>query len=189
MDRAKFYAKVRETVTSGKLTTEQVNGFEAILNEWDKQGGGLRYHLSYMLATAYWETGHTMQPVREANYLGEASGKAERYRKTLRYYPWYGRGLVQLTWQYNYKKADDKLGLQGSLIANPDKALDPVIAVDVMFKGMAEGWFTGKKLSDYLYNGHQDWAGARHIINGNDKAQQIADIAEHFDAAIVAAVS
>jgi putative chitinase len=183
MERAKFYAYVEKNLTKYTLHSSQKQGFEAILNEWDKQGGGLRYHLSYMLATAYHETAATMQAVREAYWLSEGWR-----RKHLRYYPWYGRGLVQLTWDYNYKLADEKLGLQGSLVANPDKALDPVIAVDVMFKGMAEGWFTKKKLSDYLYKGHQDWVGARHIINGTDKAEVIAHYAEVFDAAILAAV-
>jgi putative chitinase len=190
MDRAKFYAKVRETVTSGKLTTEQVNGFEAILNEWDRRAEvnhgvyGYRGYLSYMLATAYWETNHTMQPVREAYWLSENWRK-----KNLRYYPWYGRGLVQLTWKYNYEKADKKLGLGGKLIANPDLAMDPSVAVPIMFTGMEEGWFTGKSLADYRENGKQNFKNDRHIINGTDHDGDIASIADHFDAAILAAVA
>ena len=53
---------------------------------------------AYGLATAWWETNKTMQPVREAYWLSEAWRKPN-----LRYYPHYGRGYVQLTW-----KGDDK---------------------------------------------------------------------------------
>jgi putative chitinase len=188
MDRAKFYAAVRSTVTSGKLTTEQVNGFEAILNEWDHRAEvsgsyGFRGYLSDMLATAYWETNHTMQPVREAYWLSEKWRK-----KNLRYYPWYGRGLVQLTWDYNYRKADAKLKLGGKLIANPDLAMTPAVAIPVMFDGMEEGWFTGKTLADYRETGRQDFRNDRRIINGTDHAAEIANVADHFDAAILAAV-
>lgn len=55
---------------------------------------------AYVIATSYWETNKTMVPVKEAYWL------SENWRKdNLRYYPWYGRGYVQLTWEDNYKKA------------------------------------------------------------------------------------
>lgn len=190
MDTIKFYGVVRKELFGGQLSDAQLAGTEAILRQWDadaKANGdvyGLRYHLSYMLATAYWETARTMQPVKEAFWLSEAWRKAH-----LRYYPWYGRGLVQLTWEANYRRADKELaGNGGALINDPDLALEPKLAVLIMFRGMAEGWFTGRKLSDYLYRGHQDWVGARAIINGTDKAETIASIAEHFDTAILASV-
>lgn len=189
MNRLKFYVAIRTSLFGGRMGQQQVNGVESILNQWEADaaanGGvyGLRYHLSYMFATVYWETRQTMEPVREAFWLSEAWRKAH-----LHYYPWYGRGLVQLTWESNYRKADDKLGLKGALIAHPDLALDLILATKIMFRGMAEGWFTGRKLSDYLYRGHQNWVGARAIINGTDKAETIAAIAEHFDSAILAAL-
>ena len=37
----------------------------------------------------------------EAGYLPE--DRAEAYRKQQRYYPYYGAGYIQLTWDYNYK--------------------------------------------------------------------------------------
>lgn len=42
----------------------------------------------------------------------------------LRYYPYYGRGDIQLTWFDNYKSAEVELNMPG-LTANPDLALEP----------------------------------------------------------------
>src|SRR5690554_6137901 len=83
----------------------------------------LRNQLAYLLATAMRETGHTMKPVKEAYWLSEAWRK-----KNLRYYPWYGRGYVQLTWEENYKKAQKILGLGTKLTDNPDSVMDPDIS-------------------------------------------------------------
>ena len=42
---------------------------------------------------------------------------------------------------------------------------------------MVEGWFTGKKLSDY-FNEKTDYINARKIVNGLDKADIIAGYAK-----------
>lgn len=152
-------------------------GYTQALIDASKAAELLRNQVAYVLATAYWETAHTMKPVREAYWLSE-----DWRKKNLRYYPWYGRGFVQLTWQANYKKAGDEIGVD--LIANADAALDPVNAAKIAVTGMVEGWFTGKKLSDYITLQRSDFLGARHIINGVDKAQEIADIATAYDTAL-----
>ena len=56
---------------------------------------------------------------------------------------YYGRGFVQLTWRDNYAKATKKLGLTGAndLEWHAAQALDPIIASDIMYAGMIEGWF------------------------------------------------
>lgn len=142
-----------------------------------KERGVLRNQLAYILATAYHETAHTMKPVKEAYWVKDA----ENWRKkNLRYYPWYGRGYVQLTWEYNYKKAGDKLGVD--LVGNKELALDPKIAANILVLGMIEGWFTTRKLSDYITLQKSDFVGARKIINGSDKATEIAEIAKKYDA-------
>ncbi|CAI2934387.1 hypothetical protein ASC75_08020 [Aminobacter sp. DSM 101952] len=46
------------------LTKGQVDGAERVLDEAQRRGTPLR-HLAYILATAYNETAHTMQPIRE----------------------------------------------------------------------------------------------------------------------------
>lgn len=155
-----------------------------IIEEASKRGL-LRNQLAYVLATTYWESGKTMKPVREAYYLEGKVKDVEAWRKrNLRYFPYYGRGFVQLTWDYNYKKADEKLKLNGTLIKNLDRALEPEIAKQTLVVGMIEGWFTGKKLSDYITLKKSDFVEARRIINGTDEAQTIADFAVEYNSAL-----
>lgn len=147
-----------------------------------KDYGLLRNELAYVLATAYHETAHTMKPVKEAYWLKNA----EEWRKrNLRYYPWYGRGFVQLTWEANYKKAGDKIGVD--LIKNKDLALDPIVAARILVVGMIEAWFTKYKLSDFINIGKSDYVGARRIINGTDKADLIAGYAKLYEKDLLAA--
>ncbi|MDS9470289.1 carboxypeptidase [Paracoccus sp. MBLB3053] len=143
--------------------------------------GLLRNELAYVLATGLWETAWTMEPVIEAYWLSE-----EWRADNLDYYPWYGRGFVQLTWKENYERADSKLGLGGSLLDNPDRALEPFIAARVIVLGMQEGWFTGHQLGDYIDLQHSDFEGARAIVNPTDHAEDIARIAEDYDQALQA---
>jgi hypothetical protein len=60
-----------------------------------------------------------------------------------------------------------------------------------MSAGMKGGWFTGRKLIDFLTDdGESTRAGymaARRVINGQDKADLIADYALAFRAALKAA--
>lgn len=139
-----------------------------------KENGLLRNELAYVLATTEWETNRTFEPVKEAYWLSE-----DWRKKNLRYYPWYGRGFVQLTWEYNYKKAGDKIGV--NLIKNPDAAMEPNNAAKILVLGMKEGWFTGKKLSDYITLQKSDFLNARRIVNGMDKAKEIEALAKQYD--------
>ena len=136
--------------------------------------GVLRNQLAYILATTKHETNNTFKPVVEAYWLSEGWRK-----RNLRYYPWHGRGFVQLTWEYNYKKASDKLGVD--FIADPDKALDPELSAKILVVGMLEGWFTGKELSDYITLKKSDFRNARRIVNGMDDADLIAKYAREYD--------
>ncbi|MCK5934508.1 MAG: hypothetical protein KAG89_20335 [Fulvimarina manganoxydans] len=186
MDRKRFYDVARQGI--GALTQANVDGFERYLNEAWRRNTALD-RLAYILATVFWETGRTMQPVREAFHLGS---RADAYRKRLRYYPWYGRGDIQLTWEGNYRKAGDAIGVD--LIANPDAALDPENAVKIAFEGMEQGWFTGKELEDYLDGVDEDdqedlreFASARRVVNGTDKQIDIGKLALTFEAALRAA--
>lgn len=149
-----------------------------IIREADR-AGVLRNQLAYILATAFWETNRTMRPVVEAYWLSEAWRKAN-----LRYYPWHGRGFVQLTWQGNYVRAGQELDVD--LITDPDEALNPEIAARILVCGSMEGWFTGKCVPDYITLRKSDYIGARRVINGTDKAAEIAAIAKDYDAALLA---
>jgi hypothetical protein len=167
MNKAYFFDRIRRAVFGGRLTHKQVDGMSRILayrdEKWPKMPDA---ELAYLLATTVHETAFTMQPIRE---MGSAA-----YFRTKRYAPkWIGRGLIQITWKYNYEKFG---------IANdPDSALKWPTALDIAFRGMIFGMFTGKKLSDYIKpNKVPDFVGARRIINGTDRANLIAGYARSF---------
>lgn len=136
--------------------------------------GCTRNQTAYILATAYWETARTMEPVREAFWLTE-----EWRRKNLRYYPWYGRGFVQLTWEANYKKAGEKLGRD--FLSDPDAVMDAGASAKIIVLGMMEGWFTGKALPLYVNDKASDYRQARRVVNGMDRADEIAALARAYE--------
>lgn len=175
----KGFDHIREKLFKGKLKQAHVDNINAILLAANKHKIEDLQQLAYLLATTYHETNATMQPVREAYWLSESWRKAN-----LRYFPWYGRGHVQLTWEDNYKKADQKLGLGGALIKNPDLAMRQDISAEVLILGSKEGWFTGKKLNDYINLQKTDYLNARRIINGTDEAKRVAGYAAIFEDAL-----
>jgi putative chitinase len=186
MDKTKFYASVRAGILGPKLEDNEVQGCEAILAAME---GASIAHCAYALATAYHETARTMQPVREAYWLSE-----DWRRRNLRYWPWYGRGYVQLTWQSNYARADREAtaaGLikAGELLANADLAMRMDLAAFIMRAGMDEGWFSaGNTLDKHLptpLGTLPQFTTARRIINGTDKAGSIAAYAIEFQNALV----
>lgn len=141
----------------------------------------LRNQAAYVLATAYWESARTMEPVEEAFWIKNADAWR---KKNLRYYPWHGRGYVQLTWEGNYDRAGRELNRD--LTTDPAVVMEPEIAAEILVKGSLQGWFTGKKLGDYITLQNSNFRGARRIINGTDKASAIAEIARDYDAALKA---
>jgi len=146
---------------------------EAIKWECQSHGIGLKTQIAYVLATVEWETNQTFKPVREAYWINEA------WRKTnLSYYPFYGRGYVQLTWENNYKKYSDILGVD--LVKTPDIAMDNNIALFILVHGFKTGIFTGRKITDYINANQTDFIKARRCINGNDHARDIANLAEEY---------
>lgn len=175
INRAKFFAGVRHGPFPGKLNKDQVSGCEAILTEWERRELTDLRHLAYMLATAFWETAHTMQPITEYG--------SQKYLRGKKYWPWIGRGYVQLTWEANYRAMTKLLraaGFDVDLCEDMDAALCPDVAAFIMFEGMQRGSFTGKKLSNYFNKTKNDPVNARRIINGTDKAAQIAAIHKQF---------
>lgn len=173
MTRAAFYDAIRP-MFGGAMKQSQVDGTEALLAA---TAGMQITHRAYVLATAMHETAYTMQPIREyGKGKGKAYGKIDQTGKAP-----YGRGYVQLTWRDNYLRADDELDLQDALAKDYDLALQPTIAAKIIVRGMSEGWFTGKKLSDYLPG---DYVNARRIVNGIDKAKKIAAEAVTFERAL-----
>jgi hypothetical protein len=164
-----FFKTVRRTIFGGSLTVGQVEGMEKILAYWEETYPRMPLdEMAYVLATIAWETGRRMVPVRE--------GGGERYLRTKKYYPWVGEGLVQVTWETNARKLGAK---------KPGDLMQWPIALHAAFYGMTTGMFTGKKLSDYIANGRRDYIGARRIINGVDRASEIAKYADDFRIALL----
>lgn len=170
----------------GKLNQSQVDGFNAIIkaiNEWGNEAKNPLY-VAYMLATAWHETAHTMKPIEEYG-----KGKGRKYGSNIdingsRYtglkHLYYGRGYVQLTWLTNYKNMGKVLGVD--LVNKPELALNHDTAAKIMLYGMLNGSFTGKRLSNYLKKKGtlEEFKQARRIINGMDKATNIAYQAQVF---------
>lgn len=196
--RSRFFATVRKCLYAGTILPGAVAGHEAVLDGWERMvPGGDRRQLAYVLATAFHETGGRLQPVEEnlnysvsglrrtfpqrfsledaeecarrpeaianrayANRMGNgdvASGDGFRFR---------GRGLVQITGRANYRA----YGIED----RPEAAMEPERAVKILIDGMRNGRFTGRRLDDYFCGSRADWVEARRIINGTDRAGEIA---------------
>ena len=182
----------------GSLSQDAVDNINLIVETCEKYK--LSYpQTAYLLATTYHETAHTFKPIEEygkgkgrkygtwyTNSKGVKYGIAGSGGSTYLYsdYPhlYYGRGFVQLTHWVNYKFAGEQLGID--LINNPDLALQPKYASEILVKGSINGWFTSKKLSDYINDKKKDYINARRVINGTDKAQLIANYAVVFEKAL-----
>jgi putative chitinase len=192
-----------DALRSGKLLgpsldQDEVNGLTTLTNACGAANWPVSF-VAYALATAYHETGHTMQPIAEnggnkyftrmydvtgnrpdlAKANGNTSpGDGTKYR---------GRGYVQLTWKNNYAKAQRICNIPG-LVDNPDLAMDPTNAAKILIAGMGDGWFTGKSCKSYLpVTGDanlKQFMDARRIINGQDKADAIASYALDFQNAL-----
>lgn len=194
IDRNRLFSGVRQTVFHGHFKQSQVDGINFILDAWEATDFTDLRWLAYMLGTAYHETAATMQPVHE--YGGDAyftrmydvTGRrpdvARRMGNTspgdgIKYC---GRGFVQLTWKSNYAKMGRLLGVD--LVGNPDLAMDPKIAARIMFAGMTatnlRDTFSGVNLQRYFNDTAEDWVGARHIINGTDHADMLAETSQDF---------
>lgn len=187
INRPKFFSAIKPKLFK-KLTVSQVEGMEFTITEWESRPEliDLRW-LAYMLATKYWETDKTMQPIEE---YGKGKGRpyGSRIKRSGVHYNlpnklYYGRGDVQLTWYENYELMGRLLGVD--LLNHPESALMPPIAAKIMFEGMLKGAssfgdFTGKCLEMYFNATTDDPVNARKIINGLDQAKKISEIHKVF---------
>lgn len=174
INRDTFFGRARVAPFGGTLTQGQVDGCNFILDAWEARPDlkDPRW-LAYMLATAKWETAHTLQPIEE---YGKGAGRS--YGVTVNGHVYYGRGYVQLTFAVNYAKMAALTGCD--LVNHPELALEPRIAALIMFEGMRSGLFTGVGLPSYFSATHDDPVNARRIINGTDHADDIAEIHRGF---------
>ena len=192
-----FFAKLRSGIMGPTLDDDEVTGTSAILEAC----AGLPVSwTAYALATAYHETAHTMQPIKEYGgpkyfhrMYDPQGARPDFAKRNGNIYPgdgvkFCGRGYVQLTWRSNYKRAGDKLNVD--LIGGPDLAMSKDIAALILRHGMKDGWFSGKSFASYLPASGPATAAqfqaARRIINGTDKAALIAQYASKFQDALIA---
>ncbi len=148
----------------------------AIARECALQGLILKTQIAYVIATAEHETNHTFKPVVEGYWLKDPDNYLKTHLPSSKYYPYYGRGFVQLTWDYNYKKYGRLLNRD--LFNDPKIALEPEVALFVLVHGFKTGAFTGKKITDYINGTETDFVNARRCINGKDCADKIAALAK-----------
>ncbi len=176
INKVNFYAAIRDRGLFKILSQQQVNTIDAILFECERQGVEDIRQVAYILATAYWECHNPRKPELRMTPMREFGG--ETYLKGKKYYPYVGMGLSQLTWDYNYKKESKRLGID--LINHPELILEIPTAANSHVYCMVHGSYTGKKLSDYINALKCDFLNSRRIINGTDKAAEIAAIAQKF---------
>ncbi len=199
MNRQVFFDDVRQTVFRGRMSQTQVEGMERLLDVWEEYYASDyddRF-LAYNMGTSYHETAHRMQPImemggrryfnkydihhnpRKARMLGNTEpGDGYKFR---------GAGDVQNTGRRNARFASEKLneafGLNVDFEENPELRLDPFYSAHSLFLGNIQGWWTGKKLTQYIRT-KADYRNARRVVNGTDRARLIAGYAVAFEEAL-----
>jgi hypothetical protein len=198
-DRERFYDAYKEQFKDIVLKNEHVAGLNKLLGfiERDPEMTNLKV-AAYLLATVHHETGWppekryspttehgdkayfnqydpvlggTSRSKNKAKELGNtAEGDGYKYR---------GRGYVQLTGKGLYKKCGDKFARD--LVNNPDLAMEPKLSYNIVSSGMRTGLFTGSKIGEFIVGSVADYVNARQVINGLDKANDIAGYAYKFE--------
>ncbi|VTU12908.1 putative chitinase [Variovorax sp. SRS16] len=193
-DHQAFVAAYEQSFS--KLTASQYQGLDQLLSfvQLDPDIDDDR-RVAYMLATVKHECANTFQPITEfgadsyfAKYeSGTAIGRRLGNTQPGDGLRFKGRGYVQITGRANYLKLGQAVNLGTAFIDQPTRVLEPVNAYRIMSVGMRKGLFTGKKLSDYIGDAGVDYVAARRIINGQDKAVEIAAYATTLQDALTQA--
>ena len=173
------------TLERGKRTNENFLKLIACI-EQDAEWDNLR-QIAYCVSTVYHEAGYDFEPREE---YGKGFGKrygAKVFLTRHQTVAYYGRGLVQITWLSGYSKASLLLGVD--FVSHPEKVMEWPACYLIMADGMRRGWFTGKSLGDFLNATETDYVGARRVINGQDRAELIAQYAKEFASLLTANLS
>lgn len=176
LNRKSFFDLYREQLDPNRrIDSKELEAIDLFLTLFERDFSMFTVkQWAYVFATTFHETAATFLPVKEAYWLSE-----DWRKKNLRYYPYYGRGYVQITWLENYQRYSKKLN--ADFTRNPDLIMNPAYSWFVLVDGFKNGVFTGKKMSDYINDSKTDYINARRIINGTDKAQTIAKYAKTFE--------
>lgn len=147
--------------------------------------------IAYVLATAAHESrnftsleeDYGRKQAVEKGYMGgerEGRGSGEEY---------FGRGYVHLTHYPNYRTLGAALGRGTELVDEPELAADPETAARVLVVGMRDGLFTERGLGDYINADTSDYRNARRIVNGTDRAVEIAVLARNWEPEVAGLVT
>jgi predicted chitinase len=147
--------------------TEVKQNIATIVDSLKKKDIATPRVIAYAIATAQRETDNTFKPIEE--YGGPQQAIALGYSGGERYY---GRGYIQITHDYNYEKFGEKIGMGEQLVNNPDLALQPKIASDILAEFFKE--------NEVAQKAERDFVEARQPINGTDHAESIAMEAEKY---------
>jgi predicted chitinase len=155
VDEIKEQLKKKQNKRYERANVSKLNGVaQKVVNECNAQNYKDNAQLAYILATAEHETGNWIfyeeingrQQARRLNYSG-----GENY---------YGRGLIHITHDYNYKKYGDIFNID--LLNNPDLAKDEAIASKIICR-----WFIEKKIDHYINEKHILYEASRALVNGD----------------------
>jgi len=204
-NRDLFFSHVNDSIFNGRLDDMQRFGTESLIDWWEHElpdGADNeftnRWHnkafevLPYVLATAYLESAHTMQPIDEfggpsywQRYQGRADLENFNHGDAVKYH---GRGVVQITGARNYRLMRDIIWQfypdAPDLLEEPEAAKQPEYSALIAFYGMIMGTFTGVSMQNYVGHGYTDFINARRVVNGVDQASKIASYAERFNTAL-----
>ncbi len=167
-----------------------------LLNQ-DRTVSDLRW-AAYILATIRYESGLSWRTDSEkgtpeafqsrygpGTRLGARLGNtapddAFRYR---------GRGFVFLTGKANYARYGALMGMGDRLVKDPDLLLEPAVAYRLTSEGMVKGWFSGRKLSDFISGDAADYVNARRVVNGLDHALDVSLAAGKIEQVLAASLT
>lgn len=184
----------------GPLTKDQVDGINHYVEAMDQDKGITYAQAAYILATVWHETLPKMGPIEEYGkgkgrlygtwyknskdqlYAYKDDSRREVYLQEDYPHLYYGRGDTQNTWFTNYEKLSKVFDVD--FLRQPELLLTREWSTKATIYAMKTGLYTGKKLSDYIYQSKKDYVNARRIINGTDRANKIAKIAEIFEYAL-----
>lgn len=192
-ERQPFYHAVTPGLFRGSLPDWQREPMDRIIDEGEARARRVE-ECAYVLATAYWETGR----FKHKEEIGRGEGKAygvdvplmgtgSRVTKSARYH---GRSWPQWTWLENYAKLSVAATLHYQrpidFVNSPDLLVtDLGFQAWAMWEGFVTGMWTTLNLADFTdAAGVLDYVRARQIVNGMDKAEEIAAFAREFEAAL-----